>query len=86
MYNDNLKVLPLAVMGVILLCSGTGSIWIWPETKSIKLPETLEEANEIARSKNTWLNCSCWADIGCGCCCTKGTSGDTYVKEKVPSN
>ena len=62
------QVVPLAVMGAVLVCTGTMSIWIWPETKSIKLPETLEEANAIGKSKNTWLNCSCWKDIGCGCC------------------
>jgi hypothetical protein len=58
-----LKVLPLVIYGIVLLCTGIMSIWIWPETNSIKLPDTMQEAEEVAASKNPWLSCTC---IKCG--------------------
>ena len=62
LYFLHKQVLPLAIWGGILVLTGTMSIWIWPETNAIKLPETLEEAEELAKSKNKWLTSSCWKD------------------------
>ncbi len=53
------SVLPLAIYGLVVLFAGIVSIWLWPETKRTKLMETLEEAEEMANSKNSWTHCSC---------------------------
>jgi MFS family permease len=50
-------ILPLLVYGIIVLTAGFCSMWIWPETKSIKLPDTLEESEELASSKNELIAC-----------------------------
>ena len=51
------QVLPLVVYGVIVFSAGLVSLWLWPETKSRKLPETIEEAEKIAATKNPWVKC-----------------------------
>ena len=51
------QVLPLVVYGVIVLIGGLVSLWLWPETKTRQLPETMEEAEEVAATKNPWVNC-----------------------------
>ncbi len=50
-------ILGLAVYGGFLLIGGIVSIWIWPDTKNTKVSDTLEESEEMASSKNTWLFC-----------------------------
>jgi hypothetical protein len=47
----------LTVYGCFLLVGGIISIWIWPDTKNTKVPDTLEESEKLASSKNTWLFC-----------------------------
>ena len=49
-------VLPLVVYGIIVLLAGLASLWLWPETKSRKLPETMEEAENVAATKNPWVH------------------------------
>ena len=47
--------LPLVIYGLILLTAGILSIWIWPETKNRKLCNTLDEMEELATTKNSWI-------------------------------
>ena len=51
------QILGLAVYGSFLFVGGIVSLWIWPDTKKTKIPDTLEECEEMATSKNTWLSC-----------------------------
>lgn len=37
-----------------LLC-GILSLWLWPETKALKLPDSLEEAEAAASTQNQWF-------------------------------
>ena len=37
--------------------AGIVSLWLWPETNKQKLPETLEEAEKVAVTKNSWVKC-----------------------------
>ena len=50
-------VLPLVIYGSIVLLSGIVSLWLWPETKDLRLPETLEEAEKVAATRNPWVRC-----------------------------
>ncbi len=52
-------VLPLGIYGAVVLVASIVTIFLWPETKRTSLPETLEEAERIAATKNRWTNCSC---------------------------
>ncbi len=52
-------VLPLAIYGIIVLLSGVVSLWLWPETNNRKLPETLDEAEKVAATRNPWVH---WCD------------------------
>jgi len=45
---------PLVVYGVIVLTAGMLSIWLWPETKDIRIMQTMEEAELLATSANPW--------------------------------
>ena len=49
-------VLPLIVYGIIVLLAGIISLWLWPETKRRKLPETIEEAEKVAATRNPWVH------------------------------
>ena len=51
------QILPLFVIGLFLLVSAVASLWVWPETRLTKLPDTLEECEQMAQGSNTWLNC-----------------------------
>jgi OCT family organic cation transporter-like MFS transporter 4/5 len=51
------SILSLAVYGVFLLLGALTSILIWPDTKKTNIPDTLEECEEMASSKNRWLFC-----------------------------
>jgi hypothetical protein len=46
----------LIFYSIMCLLSGVLSIWLWPETKALKLPSSLDEAEEAASTKNTWLS------------------------------
>ena len=50
-------VLPLVIYGAIVLMAGIVSLWLWPETKTKHLPETLEDAEKVAATNNPWLKC-----------------------------
>jgi len=45
----------LVLYSLFCLFAAVHSIWIWPETKTLKLPENLEDSEKMASSKNTWL-------------------------------
>lgn len=45
----------LIIYSFLCLLSAILSIWIWPETKSLKLPESLEDSEKMASSKNSWV-------------------------------
>ena len=55
-YKDGLS---LGVYGLFLLFGTICSIFVWPETKSLKMTESIEECEKLANGKNLWLNCSC---------------------------
>lgn len=57
-YQDGLS---LAVYGSFLLLGTICSIFVWPETKSLKMIESIEECEKLARGKNKWLRCNCCA-------------------------
>lgn len=50
-------IIPLVTYGSIVLLSGIVSLWVWPETKDTPLPETLEAAEKMASTRNTWIHC-----------------------------
>lgn len=47
---------PLLVYGVIVFVAGCLSLWVWPETRKIRLPESLEDCERVASSPNAWFN------------------------------
>lgn len=49
--------LPILIYGAILFLAGFLSIWIWPETMDIKLPDTLDDCKILAAGKNSWTSC-----------------------------
>jgi hypothetical protein len=49
-------ILPLIIYGTSLALGGLASIWIWPDTKNVKILENLEECEELASTTNTWLH------------------------------
>ena len=50
-------ILSLIFYSFWLILGGIASLWIWPETKNSKFPDSLEECEEMASTKNTWLCC-----------------------------
>jgi len=50
-------ILPVATYGVFLLLASLASIWIWPETNSTLLPDTVDDAEALASSPNSWTTC-----------------------------
>jgi hypothetical protein len=50
-------ILGLATYGCFLIAGGIISLWVWPDTKNTRVCDTLEEAEKLASSKNTWLFC-----------------------------
>ena len=50
-------VLPLIIYGVIVLTAAIFSLWLWPETNKKRMTETLEEAEEVAKTQNPWIKC-----------------------------
>jgi len=57
MLDEINPVLPLTIYGIIVLSAAILSLWIWPETNKMKMTETLEEAEQIAKTLNPWLKC-----------------------------
>ena len=51
------SVLPLVAYGLVVFGAGIASIWIWPETKTTRLPDTMEECELMASEHNKWLSC-----------------------------
>lgn len=51
-YNE---LLPLIVYGLIVISTGVMSIWIWPETRKIPLPETVEACEAMSATPNEWV-------------------------------
>ncbi len=47
----------LVVYGGFVLIGGLLSIWIWPDTRKTKIPDTMDECEKTSSSKNTWLFC-----------------------------
>ena len=52
MLDATSSILSLIIYGAVLFIAGIFSIWLWPETNNWKMPETLEEAEHIAQTKN----------------------------------
>ncbi len=50
---------PLVIYGLVMFAGGFLGLWIWPETKSLRLPYTLEECEQFASSTNTWVAKMC---------------------------
>ena len=50
-------IMPLVVYGSIVLVAGILSIWLWPETAHLRFTHTMEEAEKLAVSSNSWLTC-----------------------------
>ena len=53
-------VLPVVTYGGLLLLAAIASIWIWPDTSVLKLPDTIEEGEAMSSTKNNWLKCNCF--------------------------
>jgi MFS family permease len=49
-------ILPLIVYGTSLAFVGLVSLWIWPDTKNVKIMENLEECEQLASTTNSWLH------------------------------
>lgn len=47
--------LPSLIYGAFCIAASVWSIWLWPETTELNLPDTLEEAERNASTRNTWL-------------------------------
>lgn len=63
MLDKTSPVLPLVIYGIIVLLSGIVSLWLWPETSDQKLPETLDEAEKVAATRNPWIHCRKKANV-----------------------
>jgi hypothetical protein len=50
-------ILALLFYSFWVILAGLASIWIWPESKSTKFPDSLEECEKMASTKNSWLCC-----------------------------
>jgi len=46
---------PVLVYGGFAVAALILSIWIWPETKGLNLPNNMEEAEAVASTRNPWL-------------------------------
>lgn len=57
-------VLPLVVYGAFVFAAAVASLWLWPEMNRKKLPDTMEECEQLAEIDSPWLKCAC-----CCCCC-----------------
>ncbi|TRY61932.1 hypothetical protein TCAL_08872 [Tigriopus californicus] len=55
MLDDHGSEVPLLVYGGIVFVAGCLSLWIWPETRKIRLPESLEDCERVASSPNSWF-------------------------------
>ena len=47
--------LPMVTYGAMLFLAGFLSIWIWPETRAIRLPDNLEDCKQLTEGKNLWI-------------------------------
>ena len=73
-------ILSLIVYGVFVLSAGLFSIWIWPDTKNIRLPDTMEECEEHAASPNLWVQkLCCRSGSGSSRRRANGAQQSTYV-------
>ena len=52
--------LPILTYGAIVFSAGFSSIWIWPETVKIKLPDTLADCKALASGENSWISWTSW--------------------------
>ena len=59
MLDNTSPVLPLIIYGAVLFIAGIFSLWLWPETNRKKMPETLEEAERVALTRNPWVQSCC---------------------------
>jgi len=50
-------ILALLFYSFWVILGGLASIWIWPETKNLKFPDSLEECERMSATKNSWLCC-----------------------------
>ncbi len=49
------ELFPLLVYGASMFAAGLGSVWVWPETRKLRLMYTAEECEREATGENTWL-------------------------------
>ena len=47
--------LPVFIFGSFSLLAGIASIWIWPETKGLDLPDSLNDCEKASRKENQWI-------------------------------
>ena len=50
-------ILALLFYSFWVILGGLASIWIWPETKNLKFPDSLEECEKMSATQNSWLCC-----------------------------
>ena len=50
-------VLPVSIYGGFMTVAAVASVWLWPDTHKTKLPDSLEECDDMARGRNTWIKC-----------------------------
>ena len=47
--------MPLFVYGAFAFAAMVLGVWVWPETAWLNLPNSMEEAERVAMTRNTWL-------------------------------
>eukprot|EP00095_Tigriopus_kingsejongensis_P008444 maker-scaffold343_size201629-snap-gene-1.17 protein:Tk08444 transcript:maker-scaffold343_size201629-snap-gene-1.17-mRNA-1 annotation:"unknown" len=50
-------ILPVIIYGILTMAAAIASVWLWPETLKTRLPNTLEEAESQAKTRNRWTYC-----------------------------
>ncbi len=47
--------LPLFIYGALAFAAAVLGVWVWPETARLNLPNSMEEAERVAMTRNSWL-------------------------------
>ncbi len=47
--------LPLFIYGALAFAAAVLGVWVWPETARLNLPNSMEEAERTAMTRNSWL-------------------------------
>lgn len=46
--SGNSHTMPLVIYGLVCLASAISAMWIWPETKNLNLPDSLDRCEQVS--------------------------------------